>query len=32
VNGIAAELNPGGLLTTERELRILTPEVAPKLR
>ena len=35
VNGIAAELNPGGLLTTDQELRslrVLTHEVAPKLK
>lgn len=35
VNGIAAELNPGGLLSTEQEmrsLRILTHEVMPKLK
>jgi alkanesulfonate monooxygenase SsuD/methylene tetrahydromethanopterin reductase-like flavin-dependent oxidoreductase (luciferase family) len=35
VNGIAAELNPGGLLSTDQELRslkILLHEVAPKFR
>ena len=35
VNGIAAELNPGGLLSTDQELRslkILLHEVAPKFK
>ena len=35
VNGVAVELNPGGLLTTEQELRtlrILMEDVAPALR
>jgi hypothetical protein len=35
VNGIAAELNPGGLLSTDQEMRslkILLHEVAPKFK